>query len=318
MNICSKCNKEKPLEQFQGKSKQYKHCEDCRNVSRQWREKNKETVSLYNKTYRNNNNEQQEKIYIYARRFGTDNEWQQFDSQLSASKQLNVYAANVNKVLNGSLTTTGGYEFKSEKVIVNNEKIDWDIVKKDNNIEDQCKGKPSIKRKPHKIVEDVVGKDCSKCKLWKPLDNYNNSEGHWDKLRVECKDCIVTWRKENRDKIQATNTAYESRRKAIDPEFKLLKTLRSRLGSAIKSQSVYKDKATLELVGCSISHLKGFLEAKFKDGMTWKNHGEWHIDHIKPCSSFNLLDDQQKKQCFHYTNLQPLWAKENLSKGAKI
>jgi len=51
--------------------------------------------------------------------------------------------------------------------------------------------------------------------------------------------------------------------------------------------------------------------------MTWENHGEWHIDHIKPCSLFNLLNEDEQKKCFHYTNLQPLWASENLSKGCK-
>ena len=71
------------------------------------------------------------------------------------------------------------------------------------------------------------------------------------------------------------------------------------------------------MLGCSISFLKIFLEAKFKEGMTWENHGEWHIDHIKPCASFNLLNDDEQKKCFNYTNLQPLWALENLSKGFK-
>lgn len=74
----------------------------------------------------------------------------------------------------------------------------------------------------------------------------------------------------------------------------------------------------MELIGCSISFLRGYLEAKFTEGMSWDNHGEWHIDHIKPCASFNLLDDEEQQKCFHYKNLQPLWAQENLSKGAKI
>jgi hypothetical protein len=59
------------------------------------------------------------------------------------------------------------------------------------------------------------------------------------------------------------------------------------------------------------------LEGKFKERMSWENHGDWHIDHIKPCASFNLLDEEEKKKCFHYTNLQLLWASENLSKGYK-
>ncbi len=62
------------------------------------------------------------------------------------------------------------------------------------------------------------------------------------------------------------------------------------------------------------------LEKQFKEGMTWENHGlyGWHIDHIIPCASFDLTDLEQQKKCFHYTNLQPLWAKENLIKGVKI
>jgi hypothetical protein len=98
----------------------------------------------------------------------------------------------------------------------------------------------------------------------------------------------------------------------------LLKTLRTRLGSALKSQKAIKSNKTMDLVGCSIPYLRGYLEAKFKEGMTWENHGEWHIDHIKPCASFNLLDEVEQKKCFHYKNLQPLWASENLSKSDKI
>ena len=60
----------------------------------------------------------------------------------------------------------------------------------------------------------------------------------------------------------------------------------------------------------------GYLDAKFTDGMSWENHGEWHIDHILPCASFNLLIEDEQRKCFHYTNLQPLWAKDNLSKAA--
>jgi hypothetical protein len=136
-------------------------------------------------------------------------------------------------------------------------------------------------------------------------------------LRVDCKECLIKWRKENREKIQKGNTLYEKNRKLTDPEFKILKTLRSRLGTAINRQNSSKKNTTIELLGCSVSFLKGFLEAKFKEGMTWENHGEWHIDHIKPCASFNLLNEEEHKKCFHYTNLQPLWASENLSKGCK-
>lgn len=60
------------------------------------------------------------------------------------------------------------------------------------------------------------------------------------------------------------------------------------------------------------------LEQQFTEGMTWENYGEWHVDHIRPCVSFDLSIPEQQQECFHYTNLQPLWAKDNLQKSDKI
>ena len=74
----------------------------------------------------------------------------------------------------------------------------------------------------------------------------------------------------------------------------------------------------MELVGCTRSELCKYLERQFKIGMTWDNYGEWHVDHILPCASFDLTKRTQQKKCFHYTNLQPLLASDNMRKGAKI
>ena len=74
----------------------------------------------------------------------------------------------------------------------------------------------------------------------------------------------------------------------------------------------------MSLIGCSLEYFIAYLESKFQDGMTLDNYGEWHIDHIRPCASFDLTDPDQQRQCFHYTNLQPLWAKDNLLKGDKF
>ena len=78
-----------------------------------------------------------------------------------------------------------------------------------------------------------------------------------------------------------------------------------------------KITTTMKLVGCSIEQLKVHLENKFKKGMTWKNYGKWHIDHIKLCASFNLSKPSEQQKCFHYINLRPLWAKENLQRNKK-
>jgi hypothetical protein len=79
-----------------------------------------------------------------------------------------------------------------------------------------------------------------------------------------------------------------------------------------------KTGKTMELVGCSKDDLLVHLESKFTEGMTWENYGKWHIDHIRPCASFNLEDREEQKRCFHWTNLQPLWAQYNIRKGAKF
>jgi hypothetical protein len=76
----------------------------------------------------------------------------------------------------------------------------------------------------------------------------------------------------------------------------------------------------LELLGCTLEEYKHYLESKFQPGMNWDNHTKhgWHIDHIIPVSSFNLSDESQLKKAFHYTNTQPLWAKDNISKKDKL
>lgn len=120
------------------------------------------------------------------------------------------------------------------------------------------------------------------------------------------------WSAENREKI----TKQVMQRYYSDPNFRLVNVLRARVRGAIKNG--HKSAKTMELLGCSIEEVKSHLESQFTEGMTWDNYGKWHIDHIIPCASFDLTDPEQQKKCFHYTNLQPLWATENISKGAKL
>jgi len=98
--------------------------------------------------------------------------------------------------------------------------------------------------------------------------------------------------------------------------FKLKHNLRVRLHQAVKG--INKSAPTMELIGCSIDELWNHLESKFKPWMTKENYGLWHVDHIKPCASFDLRCPVQQLACFHYTNLQPLEAIENSRKGNKI
>jgi len=113
-------------------------------------------------------------------------------------------------------------------------------------------------------------------------------------------------------------------KRKTDIYFKLICVNRVRVRQVLKG--ITKSKTTIKLLGCSIEQLKQHLESQFKKAMTWKNWGtgwndkgtvEWHIDHIRPCASFDLSKPSEQKKCFYYTNLQPLWAKENLRKGDK-
>jgi len=92
--------------------------------------------------------------------------------------------------------------------------------------------------------------------------------------------------------------------------------LRSRLHDILRSKK--GSVRTTEILGCSVNFLRGYLESKFSEGMTWENYGEWHVDHIVPCSFFDLTDTKNHRICFNYRNLQSLWAKENLSKNDKL
>jgi hypothetical protein len=96
-------------------------------------------------------------------------------------------------------------------------------------------------------------------------------------------------------------------------DYKISKSLRDRLYKAVSRES--KAESAVELVGCSIDELKFHLESLFTEGMSWDNYGDWHIDHIRPCISFDLTDIRQQMECFHYSNLRPLWGYENRSKG---
>ena len=116
----------------------------------------------------------------------------------------------------------------------------------------------------------------------------------------------------NREKIRA----YQNFKVKTDPVHRFIKNQRNRVWNVLKGRN--KSKSTIKLLGCSIEECWNHLEQQFKPGMTRNNYGLWHVDHIIPCASFDFSDPEQQKFCFHYTNLQPLWAIDNIKKGAKL
>jgi len=121
--------------------------------------------------------------------------------------------------------------------------------------------------------------------------------------------------KQNEARIKETSKKNHYKRIKEDIGYRLLQRCRKRLYEAIKGN--VKSKRTVELIGCSVEKLMEYLESQFTDGMSWNNYGKWHVDHIKPCAMFDFSKLEQQQECFHYTNLRPLWAEDNIRKSAK-
>ena len=123
--------------------------------------------------------------------------------------------------------------------------------------------------------------------------------------------------KKRNEKYKAYRLARHYERMKSDIHYMVRQKISDRIRKALKAGYGNKSKSCLNYIGCSVPHLRQHLEAQFSKGMTWDNYGEWHIDHIKPCAAFDLTCEEQQSKCFNYTNLQPLWAIDNLKKGAK-
>lgn len=180
----------------------------------------------------------------------------------------------------------------------------------------------------HRVISSM--KICRTCKIPKPLEDFYDKPSNKDKKTKDCKQCIslnraqtylsrpdklriITkvkqWNVTNREKTRA----YHCKHMAIyrrDPKNKILEAVRKRLKKVLKNSK--RGFSISKSISCSPNQLRQHIESQFKDGMSWENYGKWHIDHIKPISSFPL---EEVWRANHYTNLQPLWALDNLRKG---
>lgn len=172
-----------------------------------------------------------------------------------------------------------------------------------------------------------------------PIEQRRQKQREWRKKNhTRYLELAANWRGKNPAKIKATNQEMyakskengglkykrrltcnqknSTRRMKTDPSFRMAVWLRKSMRWNL-NQRVNRDER-VGLLGCSVSELVCHLEALFSTGMTWENYGSvWHIDHKRPITSFNLSDSEQLQACAHYSNLQPLFAKDNLQKGSK-
>ena len=142
---------------------------------------------------------------------------------------------------------------------------------------------------------------------------------HYKKNREKCREQGRNYYLKNKRRLNQYKNKYTQTRRKLDIQFKIKCNLRTRLNIAINGS--FKYYKLMFLIGCEIDYLLYYLQSQFKEGMSWDNYGRkegikcWEIDHIKPCVKFNLSKPEEQRECFHYANLQPLWVKENRSKG---
>ena len=180
-------------------------------------------------------------------------------------------------------------------------------------------------------------KYCPVCKQEKELKYFHNNKARYDGKASRCNNCKSLekklYKQKYKEKIALQRCEYEKRdgvqkkryaklkiRKEQNINLKLSLLLRGRFSKAVKGN--FKAGSAVKDLGCSIQELKEYLEKQFKNGMSWDNHGigkgKWNIDHIYPISKVDLTDRDQLLKVCNYTNLQPLWVEENVSKSDRI
>ena len=128
------------------------------------------------------------------------------------------------------------------------------------------------------------------------------------------------WREKNIDKHREYKRKYQQHLRDTDPTYKLISYFRTAIYQVLKESNVEKNKHYFDVLQYTPEELITHLELQFKDDMSWDNYGKWHVDHIKPISSFNIVDmgDEEFMKCWSLSNLQPMWGEENIRKSNKF
>jgi len=133
--------------------------------------------------------------------------------------------------------------------------------------------------------------------------------------RLANKESISKQKKEYHLANKEKRSLYRKEKRKTDPLFSLINNIRNRIGDALNGN--VKSASSMELLGCTIEFARQHIEKQFKPGMSWENRSSFHIDHIRPCASFDLSKPEEQRKCFNYTNLEPLSPIDNMRKGAR-
>ena len=126
----------------------------------------------------------------------------------------------------------------------------------------------------------------------------------------------LEWRKTHRKKDEVREYENNLRRERMkDPTFKYRANISARISNAMSRNKLYKPAETEKLLGATWPEFRKWIDSQLTDGMTPENYGKWHLDHVRPCASFDLSDEDQCYVAFNWRNYQPLWSTENISKN---
>jgi len=174
-------------------------------------------------------------------------------------------------------------------------------------------GKSGMKFKGGKSVSDKKYYQKNKEKRLKYFSDWQKEN------RERLNEYHQKWREKNIDKHRKNKRTYEKTRKANDPIYKLINNFRTAIYQVLKENNVQKNGHYFDILKYTPEELINHLEKQFKDGMTWDNYGDWHVDHITPISVHNIVEigDEEFMKCWSLENLQPLWGDENIRKSNK-
>ena len=246
------------------------------------------------------------------------------DNPLSKELSLKRYHKNKDKVLK---QRKEWYLQNRDKVLKQKKELYESDIEKHRKISREKARKPNIIKARKLWLEKKLSEDpdyinrASRKRHHKYKDIRNEySREYYKKNFEKISQQSREWAKKNnkREDIKERRRSYTNNYRKI-PTNKIGHTYRHRINVALNSKGLRKRKGKLDFLGCSLEDFKKYLESKFKPGMNWSNYklDGWHVDHIKPVASFDLTNEEDFKKCFHYTNLQPLWAQENLKKRDK-
>ena len=282
--ICTGCGEEKPAtaEYFYRATKEKSGLASwCKSCKKKYYEENREKVSAGMKKYYEENRE-----------------------KISARKKK-YYEENREKIL------AGVKKYNEE----NREKVSAGVKK----YNEENREKVSARKK--KYYEENREKISARKKKYREENREKLLAGnkkYYEENREKILAGMKKYNEENREKVSALKMGWARKRRQEDPIFRLLHNMRARAYYALSGKQ--KNSRTMQYVNMTPDELMDYLEGRFTEGMTRDNYGKWHVDHIRPLASFDFTGpdiEDQLHMAWNYTNLQPLWAADNMSKGAK-